>query len=159
MCALGVSPKRGGASHFLMHYSWVPGVTGRALDGLLVHYTVWVTAWVEYQQHKDRQAFKLLSQGLWLKVSLHILSLLSVKNKGYLLGMGYLHSSLWAGERGWTFPCQYLAEGLSVIGSLHCVMSQEDSWDAFKGVSAVQRWTKADGKGCFAIPYLSPFDI
>jgi len=46
-----------------------------------------------------------------------------------------------------------------VIGSPHCVMSQEDSWDAFKGVSAVQRGTKADGKGFFSLPYLSAFDI
>lgn len=58
---------------------------------------------MEYQQHKDRQAFKLNSQGL--KVSKHILSFLSVKNevelKHYLLGMGYLHSSLCVVYWGW----------------------------------------------------------
>ncbi len=172
MCALGITPKRGGVSHTLPPALFMSSRSDRQSPGQLVSTQTechWVTAWVEYQQHKDRQAFETQLTGnsglRWVS------RLMSVKNDvivnglcmDYLLWMGYIHWSLcvvyWGEERGWTLLGQYLAEGLFVIGCFHCVISLEGCGDAFKGVSAVQWWTKADWSGCLALLDLSPLSL
>lgn len=96
-----------------------------------------MTAWVEYQQHKDRQAFETQLTGnsglRWVS------RLMSVKNDvivnglymDYLLWIGYLHWSLcvvyWSEERGvnlarsifgWGSLCDWLSPLCDLSGGL-----------------------------------------